>query len=43
MTCPAYTCLLGNVDEARELNVVEKLPAGDDWTAIADRLARAEA
>ena len=26
-----------------ELIVVEKLPAGDDWTAIADRLARAEA
>ena len=26
-----------------ELIVVEKLPTGDDWTAIADRLARAEA
>jgi len=29
--------------EGAELIVVEKLPAGDDWTAIADRLARAEA
>ena len=28
--------------EVAELIVVEKLPAGDDWASIADRLARAE-